>query len=629
MSPAVEPDAASEEPRPWWEASEAEETVEEAVASATEPASPAVEPPAEEPRPWWETSEAEETVEEAVASISEPASPAVEPPAEEPRPWWEASEAEETVEEAVASAAEPASPAVEPASEEPRPWWEASEAAETVEEAVASAAEPVSPAVEPASEEPRPWWEASEAEETVEEAVASAAEPASPAVEPVDEEPRPWWERLGEQPVPANDEAAVPGGTPAEARFGGAEDLAGDDEDMWGDIAETAELAVSLPGGEDDLDLAASLEAQMDAADEPPWAQPSPVYDDEEPEFVSTEDEGDVILKAFEAHASTPEPEPASPEVDAETAAALEALFGSQGTQIVEETGEEPAERPFIRMAAWAPQRSAPADDGWAPAEEVAAEFERRNAPIGFELDPLAAAPPWASEPAETDGRAAERARGDGRLKAWIREVVETVMLAALVFLSVRASFGNFKVDGNSMYPTLENGQFLIVNKLVYSEVDLEKLSTFLPFINPGDDPTRYVFHGPERGDIVVLRDPRDPSTDLIKRVIGLPGETIEIVNGKVYINDRLLEEPYITTPWNDTLPKILIPPDEYFVMGDNRNNSLDSRSAQVGLVSKDLIIGKATLSYLPLNRFGLAPNQKGVLTDQKPVLTTKRLGED
>jgi signal peptidase I len=400
------------------------------------------------------------------------------------------------------------------------------------------------------------------------------------------------------------------------------------DEDMWGAIAETAEQAAVA---DDDVDLAASLEAQLGAAlDEPPWAQASP-HDEADADFASTEDEGDVILKAFEAHAATPEPEEDPAEAAAraaETAAALEALFGKQGNQIVEEAGDEPEERPFIRMAAWAPQRSASADDGWAPAEEVAAELQQQSSPFGFDLNPEVVTPPWVSNEA-VDGDHEVAARGDGRLKAWIREVVETVMLAALVFLSVRASFGNFKVDGNSMYPTLENGQFLIVNKLVYSEVNLEKLSTFLPFIDPGDDPTRYVFHGPERGDIIVLRDPRDPSTDLIKRVIGLPGETIEIVNGKVYINDRLLEEPYITTPWNDTLPKILIPPDEYFVMGDNRNNSLDSRSAQVGLVAKDLIIGKATLSYLPLNRFGLAPNEKGVLTEQKPVLTTKRIGEE
>ncbi len=521
----------------------------------------------------------------------------------------------------------PGSLGAEPESDAPRPRWEAEDEEDPAGEAVMSA--DVAPAGEQAAaREPRPWWEAEDEEDPAGEAVASAD--VAPATEQAAaREPRPWWEAEDEEDPAGATFARGTGGTEAAAPDGFEVLDAADDDDMWGDIAETAELGVSVMG-EDELDLAASLEAQMGAAgDEPAWARPSPVTDGDEPEFVSTEDEGDVILRAFEAHASMPEPETASAEADAETAAALEMLFGAQGTQIVEETGTEPEERPFIRMAAWAPQRGRPADDGWAPAEEVSAEFEQRNAPIGFEFDSLAAAPPWATGREEAAEPAAARSRDDGRLKAWVREVVETVMLAALVFLSVRASFGNFKVDGNSMYPTLENGQFLIVNKLVYSEVDLQKLSTFLPFIDPGDDPTRYVFHGPERGDIVVLRDPRDPSTDLIKRVIGLPGETIEIVNGKVYINDRLLEEPYIRTPWNDTLPKVVIPPDEYFVMGDNRNNSLDSRSAQVGLVSKDLIIGKATLSYLPLSRFGLAPNEKGVLTEQKPVLTAKRLGEE
>ncbi|HMO55399.1 MAG TPA: signal peptidase I, partial [Tepidiformaceae bacterium] len=234
------------------------------------------------------------------------------------------------------------------------------------------------------------------------------------------------------------------------------------------------------------------------------------------------------------------------------------------------------------------------------------------------------APPPWAVDEFESPGSAA--VRNSRHTRTWIREIVETTMLAILVFLSVRASFQNFKVDGNSMYPTLEDGQFLIVNKLVYSEVDMEKLSDFLPFISAGDSPKRHVFHGPERGDIIVMKDPRNPETDLIKRVIGLPGETIEIVNGKVYINDFLLEEPYITRPWSDNKAKILIPAGEYFVMGDNRDNSLDSRSSQVGLVPEDLIIGKAMLSYWPRSRFGFAPNQGGELTEQKPVLTTQRI---
>jgi signal peptidase I len=179
------------------------------------------------------------------------------------------------------------------------------------------------------------------------------------------------------------------------------------------------------------------------------------------------------------------------------------------------------------------------------------------------------------------------------------------------------------------MHPTLEDGQFLIVNKLVYAEVDMDKLGDFVPFVEAGSDPKRNIFHGPERGDIIVLRDPRNPETDLIKRVIGLPGESIEILDGKVYINDHLLEEPYIEQDWHDSKPKITIPPGEYFVMGDNRDNSLDSRSNAVGLVPQDLIIGKAMVSYWPSAKFGLAPNEEGTLTDEKPVLTTQRIDEE
>ena len=201
---------------------------------------------------------------------------------------------------------------------------------------------------------------------------------------------------------------------------------------------------------------------------------------------------------------------------------------------------------------------------------------------------------------------------------------METGLLALLVFLSVRASFQNFKVDGSSMFPTLEDGQFLIVNKLVYAEVDVEKLSNFVPFVDPGETPQRYVFHGPQRGDIVVLKDPRVPDQDLIKRVVGLPGESIEIKEGRVYINDFLLEEPYIKSEWHDNKGKVLIPQGEYFVMGDNRDNSKDSRSSQVGFVPKDLLIGKATLSYWPKSKFGLAPNEPG--SAQGPRLSTTRI---
>jgi signal peptidase I len=405
---------------------------------------------------------------------------------------------------------------------------------------------------------------------------------------------------------------------------------------MWGAIAAQAEEAAFAPGDSHEIDLAASLESRMAAEFDPPpaWETPGSYrenagYDDNAAMLDPEDSEEDVILRAFERHASMPDPEETpDPETDRETREALAALFGQDASRIVEDSIEEPEPQSFIRMTGFAPQRSSESfDGGWAPQQEVEEAFAHDRVTFGTDGAGFAP-PPWATEEFGGEGEAAPVHHGS-KTKTWIRELVETGLLALLVFLSVRASFQNFKVDGNSMYPTLEDGQFLIVNKLVYSEVDVEKLSKFIPFVDPGDDPKRNVFHGPERGDIVVLRDPRKPETDLIKRVIGLPGETVEIVGGKVYINDRLLEEPYITAPWNDTRPKILIPEGEYYVLGDNRDNSLDSRSSQVGLVPKDLIIGKAMLSYWPRDKFGLAPNEGGSLSDQKPVLTTRRLGED
>lgn len=201
------------------------------------------------------------------------------------------------------------------------------------------------------------------------------------------------------------------------------------------------------------------------------------------------------------------------------------------------------------------------------------------------------------------------------RTRTIVRELTETGLLALIVFLGVRASLQNFKVDGNSMFPTLHNGQFLIVNKLVYAEIDTKTLGKFLPFVDSGTSSKRNLFHGPQRGDIVVLVDPQRSTTDLVKRIIGLPGDSLEIVDGKVYINGQLLIEPYIKTAWHDTKPKVQIPPGEYFVMGDNRDNSLDSRSTQVGLIPADHIIGKALLSYWPADQFGLAPNEAPTLS--------------
>jgi len=203
------------------------------------------------------------------------------------------------------------------------------------------------------------------------------------------------------------------------------------------------------------------------------------------------------------------------------------------------------------------------------------------------------------------------------RTQALVREVVETGLLALLVFLAIRASFQKYVVDGSSMFPTLHNGQLLIVNQIIYSQVDTKGLGKFLPFLDTGGSGKKNVFHGPQRGDVIILVDPAQPSKDLVKRVIGLPGETIQIVSGTVYINDGRLDEPYIKTAWHADMAKQTIPADHYFVMGDNRDNSLDSRA--LGTIPANYVIGQAVLSFWPMDRFGLAPNESPTVTSEPP----------
>lgn len=209
------------------------------------------------------------------------------------------------------------------------------------------------------------------------------------------------------------------------------------------------------------------------------------------------------------------------------------------------------------------------------------------------------AAPPYGGPPIEA-APPAERARprrGVGRL---LRELAETVILALLIFLLVRAAVQNFQVEGSSMEPSLHDGLYLLVNKALYFEVNLETVHKFLPFIDPGDDPTRYVLRRPRRGDVIVFRapdqQPGSPERDFIKRIIGEPGETVEVRNGTVFIDGKPLEEPYIQEPGGQDFGPETVPPGHYFVLGDNRSNSFDSRS--FGMLPRENIIGQAWFSY-------------------------------
>ncbi|HZP56812.1 MAG TPA: signal peptidase I [Dehalococcoidia bacterium] len=194
------------------------------------------------------------------------------------------------------------------------------------------------------------------------------------------------------------------------------------------------------------------------------------------------------------------------------------------------------------------------------------------------------------------------------RMRRVGRELVETLILAVLIFLAVRAVVQNFRVEGSSMYPSLESNELLLVNKAIYYRVDTHRIHTFLPFIPDSNGEKRHLFRAPRRGDVIVFRFPLDPSRDFIKRVIGVPGDTVEVRDGRVFINGNPLKEDYIyQTPDYSYGPKT-VPEGQYFVLGDNRRNSYDSHAWQSNcsqqqtcdFVPEENIIGQAWLRYWP-----------------------------
>lgn len=175
-------------------------------------------------------------------------------------------------------------------------------------------------------------------------------------------------------------------------------------------------------------------------------------------------------------------------------------------------------------------------------------------------------------------------------VKSSLREVVETVLLTLLIFLAIRTLIQNFRIEGTSMEPNLHDGQYLIINKFVY------------------------YLHPPERGDVVVFHYPRNPSRDFIKRVIGLPGETVEIREEHVFVDGEKLEEWYALYTGEYSWGARHLGEDEYFVLGDNRNSSSDSHNW--GPLPRDAIIGKAWVSYWPPKYWGLVPHYSYAATE-------------
>ena len=163
-----------------------------------------------------------------------------------------------------------------------------------------------------------------------------------------------------------------------------------------------------------------------------------------------------------------------------------------------------------------------------------------------------------------------------------LREVGITILIAIAIFALLRLTVQGYRVQYSCMLPNIEEGEWLMVSK------------------------ASYFFSDPERGDIVVFKPPEELHSryPFIKRVIGLPGDIVEVKDNKIFINGIPLEEGYIMEPPHYTMPPQKIPPNEYFVLGDNRNNANDSHCW--GTIARDTIIGKAWLIYWPPSKWGV-----------------------
>jgi signal peptidase I len=168
-----------------------------------------------------------------------------------------------------------------------------------------------------------------------------------------------------------------------------------------------------------------------------------------------------------------------------------------------------------------------------------------------------------------------------GALAHWLRDLLFSVVLAVIVILFL---YQPVKVEGTSMMPTLDDQERIFINKFVY----------------------RFHFENINRGDTVVFWFPGDPSKSYIKRVIGVPGDRLEVNSGTVVVNGQALVEDYVPSEFRDqnSLPLQTVPAGEYFVLGDHRSSSNDSRSW--GMVPRRYIYGKAVFIYWPFDKMGV-----------------------
>lgn len=185
--------------------------------------------------------------------------------------------------------------------------------------------------------------------------------------------------------------------------------------------------------------------------------------------------------------------------------------------------------------------------------------------------------PDEVSLPRQTARR--ERRRSQDGFRGWVRDLVVSIAVSVFIILFL---YQPVRVEGTSMLPQLEDQDRLFINKFAYHIGEIH------------------------RGDVIVFRYPRDETKSYIKRVIALPGDDLKIDRGSVWVNGKLLSEPYVPQWYKDdrSLPEMVLPEGEYFVMGDHRSISSDSRD--FGPVSRDLIYGRAAFVYWPVDQAGV-----------------------
>jgi len=194
------------------------------------------------------------------------------------------------------------------------------------------------------------------------------------------------------------------------------------------------------------------------------------------------------------------------------------------------------------------------------------------------------------------------QSKKSGRL---VREIIETIIITVILFVAINLVVQNYDVDGLSMEPSLHNQERIMVDKVSYH------------------------LHAPARGDVIVFKAPPEPTKDYVKRIIALPGDRITVDGTTVKVNNVTLNETYVAEGYNGNPYAAnpineIVPPNDYFVMGDDRKNSSDSR--EWGFVPSENIIGRAALVYWPLNQSnsGLLPNVASVFAHvpQTPAKT-------